>query len=332
MRTKAGIIGFAHTHACDYAGTLGQLSDVEFVGVTDEDADRGSLAADRYGVPFIEDAGELLSGADAVVVCSESRDHARFTIEALERGVHVLCEQPIATTLDDALRMVDAGNKSEAELRIAFPARYRPAVRRAKRAIENDALGRIIAVTATYHCKVPRGRFTELEAAAGGAIVDSAGGVVDLLRWMFGTEIESVYAETGPTFGDGGVESSVILTLELEGGAFATIDPNWSRGGGLPGGGEVALGITGTRGVIELDAFTPSATIFGYETGSNAQLSLDEDTKHLMLEDFLTGLRNGSPGGAKAVDGLRALEVALAARRSSRSCAPERLERTEDDG
>lgn len=319
-RTKVGIVSFAHMHAHDYASALEELGGIaEFVGVTDEDVTRGRAVAEQYGVSFMRDAEELYSAVDAVIVCTENRDHARFTVAALERGVHVLCEKPIATTLDDALRMIVAAENSDAQLRIAFPVRYLSSIRQARKAIESNTVGRVLAVNATNHGKMPEGWFLDPEAAGGGAVMDHTVHVADLLRWMLGTEIESVYAEIGSVFGDGRIDDSAILMLELANGVFATIDPSWSRGEGYPTWGDVTLQITGTEGVIEVDAFAPSTTVYDNETHSSGWLSPGEDMNSLMLEDFILGVRKGSPAGASTVDGLRTLELALAAYQSGRN-------------
>jgi UDP-N-acetylglucosamine 3-dehydrogenase len=327
VRTKVGIVSFAHMHAHNYAAALGRLGGIaEFVGIADEDGSRGRAVAEQYGVPFIRDAGELLSVADAIIVCTENKDHARFTVEALDRGVHVLCEKPIATTIDDALRMINAAQDSDAQLRVAFPVRYLSSIRQAKKAVETGMIGRVLAVNATNHGKMPDGWFLDLEAAGGGAVMDHTVHVADLLRWILNTEVESVYAEIGATFGDGQVDDSAILTLELANGVFATVDPSWSRGDGYPTWGDVTMQITGTDGVIEVDAFAPSTNIYDHGTSANEWLTPGEDMDSLMLEDFITGARNGSPAGATAVDGLRTLEVVLAAYRSSHTGQPERVE------
>jgi UDP-N-acetylglucosamine 3-dehydrogenase len=100
---RIGIVSLAHVHAYDYAVALGNLGNkAKFVGVTDEDEARGRSAANKYGVDFAAVSDRLYEDVDAVVICSENRDHARLAIDALEHGVHVLCEKPIATTASEA--------------------------------------------------------------------------------------------------------------------------------------------------------------------------------------------------------------------------------------
>jgi predicted dehydrogenase len=161
--------------------------------------------------------------------------------------------------------------------------------------------------------------------------------VADTLRWVLGAEVKSVYAEIGTFFGAGGVDDGAILTLEFEGGviaegAFATIDPSWSRGEGYPTWGDVTLRITGASGVVEVDGFARRLTTFDHERGNASWTHTGEDMNVLMLEDFLRGVAEGSPAGASGVDGLRALEVVLAAYRSAGDNEPTDVERADAQG
>ena len=337
MSVRVGIVSFAHVHAPEYAAVLSSLDSADFVGVADEEAFHGREAAERFGVRFFEDARGLCEAADAVVVCSENRNHAQDVISALGDGAHVLCEKPIATTVEDARAMIRASEDTGRQLRIAFPVRYLPAVGRAREIVRSGGIGRVLAVCGTNHGQIPGGWFLDPELAGGGAVMDHTVHVADALRWLLGTEARSVYAEVGSFFGAEGVDDGAILTLEFEGGviadgAFATIDPSWSRGEGYPTWGDVTLRITGTSGVLDVDAFAQHLTTFDREAGNASWTYTGEDMNALMLEDFLRGVAEGSPSGASGVDGLRALEIVLSAYRSAEDNELKVVERTEMPG
>jgi UDP-N-acetylglucosamine 3-dehydrogenase len=324
---RVGIVSFAHLHAASYASALNSLNGLaDFVGVSDDDEARGREAAERYGVRFLSEK-ELLSEVEAVVVCTENVGHRRAVEAAVGGRVHVLCEKPIATTVEDAGAMIRAAREAGVRLGTAFPVRYVPAIREAKREVMAGSVGRVVGISGTNHGQNPGGWFTDPELSGGGAVMDHTVHVADVLRWMFGTEVESVYAEVGGFYGSG-TDDAAILTLELANGVFATIDPSWSRGAGYPFWGDLTMTITGTRGVVDVDAFSPSLTVYKHDEPGTEQESLDEDMDRLMLGDFLRGIRDGEPRGASGVDGLRALEVALAAYRSGREKEPVSLERS----
>ena len=331
MSVRVGIVSFAHVHAAPYAGVLASLDSADFVGIADEYASRGEEAAQRFGAGFFEEARALFEAVDAVVVCSENRNHARDTIAALRSGVHVLCEKPISTTVEDARAMIRASEDAGRQLRIAFPVRYLPAVRQAREVVRSGGIGRILAVNCTNHGQIPGGWFLDPDAAGGGALMDHTVHVADALRWMLGAEAKSVYAEVGTFFGAGGIDDGAILTLEFEGGvladgAFATIDSSWSRGKGYPTWGDVTLRITGTSGVLNVDPFARRLTTFDHEAANVSWTHTGEDMNVLMLEDFLLGVAEDSPAGASGVDGLRALEIVLTAYSSGEDHEPKQVE------
>ena len=333
MSTRVGIASFAHVHAQAYAAVLRDLDEVDFVGITDGDADRGAGAAGRFGVRFFDSADSMFGEVDAVVVCSENRNHVRDVIPALEAGVHVLCEKPIATTVEDAKAMIGASRTSGSQLRIAFPVRYLPSVVRAREIVREGSLGRVLAVNGTNHGQTPGGWFLDPELAGGGAVMDHTVHLADVLRWMLDVEVKSVYAEVGSFFGATETDDAAILTLELEGGhiadgTFATIDPSWSRGDGFPTWGDVTLRISGTAGVLDVDPFARPLRTYDHKSLAPTWSYTGQDMNALMLADFLRGVAEGKPAGANALDGLRTLEVVLAAYRSAENHKPKTVHRT----
>jgi UDP-N-acetylglucosamine 3-dehydrogenase len=333
VSVSIGLVSFAHVHSPAYAAVLKDLDAADFVGITDEDAGRGAEAAGRFAVRFFDSAASLFEEVDAVVVCSENKNHARDVIPALQGGVHVLCEKPISTTVEDARAMIQASETSGSQLRTAFPVRYLPSVVRARELARGGALGRVLAVNGTNHGQIPGGWFLDPELAGGGAVMDHTVHLADILRWMLDVEVKSVYAEVDSFFGGEETDDAAILTLELEGGsiadgAFATIDPSWSRGNGYPTWGDVTLRISGTSGVLDVDPFAQPLRTFDHETGTPSWLYMGEDMNALMLADFLRGVAEDEPSGASGLDGLRTLEVVLAAYRSGEDHTPKKVERT----
>ena len=332
MSVRVGIVSFAHVHSPAYAGVLGDLAAADFVGITDEDAGRGAETAEQFGVRFFDSAASLYEEVEAVIVCSENKHHARDVIPALAGGVHVLCEKPISTTIEDAKAMIQASETSDSQLRTAFPVRYLPSIARARELVRGGALGRVLAVNGTNHGQIPGGWFLDPELAGGGAVMDHTVHLADVLRWMLDVEVRRVYAEVDSYFGAEGTDDAAILTLELEGGsfadgAFATIDPSWSRGDGYPTWGDVTLRIAGTSGVLDVDPFAQPLRTFDHETGTPSWSYTGEDMNALMLADFLRGVEEGVPAGASGLDGLRTLEIVLAAYRSGEDHKPKEVER-----
>src|SRR4051812_38859027 len=148
-KLRVGVISFAHVHASGVAATLRSLDQVDFVGIHDEDASRGRAAAVEFAVPWHETLGALLDTSEAVIVTSTNADHRRYAEAAASRGVHVLSEKPLATTIPDAHAMIDACARAGVQLGVAFPVRSSPAVIALREAIAGGQLGAVRAVRAT---------------------------------------------------------------------------------------------------------------------------------------------------------------------------------------
>jgi UDP-N-acetylglucosamine 3-dehydrogenase len=336
MSVRVGMMSFAHVHAPAYAAVLGDLEQADFVGLADAAPNRGREAAGRFGVRYFEDADSLFEEVDAVVVCSENKNHARDAIPALRAGVHVLCEKPISTTVDDARAIISASEDSGSQFRTAFPVRYLPSIVRAREIAREGSLGRILAINGTNHGQIPGGWFLDPDLAGGGAVMDHTVHLADVLRWMLDVEVRSVYAEVDSFFGATGTDDAAILTLELEcgpfaDGIFATIDPSWSRGEGYPTWGDVTMRIAGTTGVLDVDPFARPLRTFDHRSHAPSWAYTGEDMNELMLADFLRGVAEDDPTGASGLDGLRALEIVLAAYASGEDHEPRRVERTPEN-
>lgn len=125
---RTGVVGAGHLgyhHARNYAA----LEDATLVGVADIDETNRCRVEMDFGVPAVESAGELLAmGVEAVSVATPTTTHAEVVLELLEAGVHVLVEKPIATSLEEAQRMVDTARERNVLLQVGHIERFNGAV------------------------------------------------------------------------------------------------------------------------------------------------------------------------------------------------------------
>lgn len=317
---KIGIMSFAHMHAFGYAKLLLDHPDVALTAIWDDDAERGTKAADQYHSTFYPNINDFLAlPLDGVVICSENSKHRDHVIQAAEAGKHILCEKPIATEIQDAKEMIEACDRHHVILQIAFPVRFVPAIRRARTIIQSGKLGDILAVKATNHGQMPGGWFIDKELSGGGAATDHIVHVMDIIRWTLQTEVKNVYAELDTRFYDIDVEDCGTVSLELESGAIATIDPSWSRPKTFPMWGDVTLEFIGTKGTLAVDAFKQSTVYYNDQAGSVQYLPWGDDMDKGLIEDFVHTVKTGSKPAITGEDGLRTLEVVKAAYDSNTS-------------
>lgn len=310
---KVGILSFAHMHAYSYAQALNTILGVKFVGIWDDDLERGRTAAEQFDTVLYSRPEDLFNEVDGVIVCSENSRHLELTLLAAEYKKHVLCEKPIATTLKDAHRMIEACRDAEVHLEIAFPCRFHPAAAKLRDAIRAGYFGEILAVRGTNHGKRPDGWFLEKDQAGGGAILDHTVHVVDLLRWFLGKEVTQVYAEAGTLLHDVDVEDCGLLSMEIGDRVIATLDTSWSRPAAFPTWGDVTLEIVGTQGTGYLDLFAQNIVVYEQTEITTRYENWGSDADNHLVKNFIQSIRGTEEPLASGWDGLKALEVALSA-------------------
>ncbi len=322
---RIGILSAAHMHAVSYAQSLAAHPDVTFIGIADPDEARGRALAGSVGTAYFAAAEALLeTGLDGVVVTSENVHHRALTELSAASGVRaVLCEKPLATTTEDARAMIAACAAQNVSLATAFPCRYSPAFRRLREQVLAGAIGDVLAIRGTNRGRAPSGWFTDLSLSGGGAVIDHTVHVADLNRVLLGREATDVYAEISNGFAHGDFDDTGFLTIGYEGGVFATLDTSWSRPKTYPTWGDVTMQVVGTGGVLEMDMFGQSLIHYDDRAGQVTWPYWGSGTDEGLVADFVR-LASGedAPDLATGEDGLRALEVALAAYRSADAGQP----------
>ena len=169
---------------------------VDWAGIGSDNRDRAAAAARVSGASESGTVGDILSaGIDAVVIAGSSDDHATQIIRAIDHRVPILCEKPIATTLNDALRVTKAAHESGVELMIGFQRRFDVAFAAARDRIRSGDLGTLYLLRLLSHDRVPP--TPAFEKSSGGIVQDLMVHDFDLVRWLTNDEILSVYAIGG---------------------------------------------------------------------------------------------------------------------------------------
>ena len=314
---RVGLVSFAHVHAPGLAKTLGALEQVEFTGIHDDAEDRGRSAASAYGAKWHPTLEGLLEASEAVVIASTNVDHRRYTEAAAKARVHVFCEKPLATTTADAKAMIDACHSAGVQLGTAFPVRSSPAVMALREGIVAGTLGRIRAVRATNPGQYPGSWFGDKRLAGGGAAMDHTVHAADAIRWLLADEFTHVHAELGSFIYGLDVEDCGVLTCDLAGGAFVSIDCSWSRPQSFPTWGGVTLHVVGEKATVDIDVFRQALTHYDDTAGRTRLLGWGDDLTARMVGGFVDAIVAGRPVPIDGQDGLRALEVVIAAYRSA---------------
>ncbi len=325
---RVGILSFAHVHAAAYAHALNDIAGATLADIWDDQVARGRQAATSYSTTFFADLEQLLSSVDTVIVASENVRHKELVLAAAAAGVPVLCEKPLATTVEDGLAMIRACAAAGVQLGTAFPVRYSAPVRSLRAAVQSGMLGETLMIRATNRGTYPGGWFGQRELAGGGAIMDHTVHVADLLRWIWRRECVEVYAEVATRHHALEVDDCGLLLITMEDGLFASLDPSWSRPvDAFPTWGDVTLEVTGTLGTAAIDVFAQNIEFYSNQRGRTEWRNWGDNLNRLMIADWLSAVRTNAPASITGEDGLRAVEVALAAYRSAEANAPVQLSR-----
>lgn len=181
--------------------------------------------AKKYGVDKAYDSYEALlddSDIDAVYIPARGDLHARWTIAAAEAGKHVLCEKPLARTVAEAERMVDACEQAGIVLQEAFMWRHHPRAHRAKELLQDGAIGPLRFVIASFSFDIDRSDWRMDPDKGGGAMWDIGCYGVNAARFFTGSEPTDIHARAH--WADSGVDMSMQIALTFPGDVLANID------------------------------------------------------------------------------------------------------------
>jgi 1,5-anhydro-D-fructose reductase (1,5-anhydro-D-mannitol-forming) len=331
-KLKVAVLSFAHPHAIGYCKRLAARGDIDLVA-TDPDgatagdpAPRGAELAEQLGVRYLATYEDAIAwGPDAVIVAAENVRHRRLVELAAAAGAHILCEKPLATTVEDARAMVSAAESAGVTLMTAYPVRFASSFQDAVARVRAGQLGEIVGVKGTNNGKVPRERswFTDPALSGGGALVDHVVHCADLLDELLGSVPDTVravsnrmlHADSGV-----GVETGGLVTAVYPGGVVATIDCSWSVPDNAATWGGLTLQITGTKGTLTVSPFVQH--VRGYDDDGQVWVGVGDDLDAAMLAEFLDAVREGRPAIPDGQVGVRTLRIVEAAQRSVRTGQP----------
>lgn len=248
-KLRMGIIGVGGIAQGRHIPAFQKLSDdVKITAISDVNLERAQHVAKENDIEFVfEDYQEVFKHVDAVTICTPNKFHAEMTIAALEHGVHVLCEKPMAMTTAEAKAMLRIAKHTNKVLAIAYHYRFMKEALAAKTFIQENEIGQpfVARVKALRRRKVPGwGVFTNMELQGGGSLIDYGCHLLDLSLWLLGNE--NVIEVTGTTYNrlskmpnqvnqwgsynheTFNVDDHVTAYLKLENGASMLFETSWA--------------------------------------------------------------------------------------------------------
>ena len=301
MKLRIGIAGAGYAGGV-HAENLRRDQRVEISAIFDVDPAR------RSGIPTAS-FHELLDCSDAIYITAPNTRHVELALEALVAGKHVFCEKPLATTLEDARRILDAASRTRTVFQVGHNRRFAPVYKRLKELL-------IQCPPHTAHIKMNRGEllkpaWTGDDSVTGGFLYETPIHMFDMMRFQFG-EIAAIDARlSGP--------NDFSMLIEFVSGMYATFVTSADAGWFFPYERVEVFGQYATIETAEIESL-------GYRLGLDAETVTEdfrpipiavrfgfEEEDRLFVDAALTG---GTPP-VSAFDGYRAVELVCACYRSA---------------
>ena len=268
--------------------------------------------------------------ADVVVLATPSGLHPRQAMQAAAAGRHVLSEKPMATKFDEGMSMVRACRDAGVKLFVVKQNRLNPTMQLLKGAIEQGRFGRMVMCTVNVFWTRPQSYYDEAPWRGrwdmdGGAFLNQASHYVDMVDWLIGP-VDSVHAYTATLARDIEAEDTGVMGLRLRSGALASINVTMLTHGRNFEGSITLLGERGTvriGGVAvnqiqhwEFDDVRPEDAQI--QAANYAAPSVYGPGHPLYYDNVIRTLRGEGHAEVDGYEGLRSLEVIIAAYRSAR--------------
>jgi len=296
---RVGVVGVG-IMGSNHARVLTQLPNVELVGVADPDARQCASVAQAIGCRGVDDVEALIAlGVDAVTISAPTHLHHDVTMACIAKGVHVMVEKPVASTVEEGHRMVEAARAAGVTLMVGHVERFNPAVEAIKAAIRGED---ILSISITRVGPFPP-RMSNV-----GVVIDLAVHDIDLIRWFTGSDIVDVQPQIRSAIAER--EDIALLQFRTASGVLAQINTNWltpfkARSVTVATREKYVTGDLITRQVTECFGFRPDGSY------SMRHLSVAHtEPLRAELQGFVNAVRSGTRPPVTGEEAVASLEIA----------------------
>ncbi|MDF0727275.1 Gfo/Idh/MocA family oxidoreductase [Cytobacillus sp. S13-E01] len=336
QKLRMGIIGVGGIAQTRHIPTFIKINDkVTINAISDLNEATAKSVAENYNISKVySNYRDMFQEVDAVTICTPNKFHAEMTIAALEAGLHVFCEKPMAITPEECQAMINASEKSGKVLAIAYHYRFMRESQAAKKAVLENEIGRplVARVKALRRRKVPGwGVFTNKELQGGGSLIDYGCHFLDLSLWLLGnpTPVEVI----GTTYNKLSkmpnqvnlwgsfdhktfeVDDHVTAYIRFENGSSMLFETSWSAN---IKGDEECVSISGETGGVDLFPFHLNQAKHGMLLNSNAEwVPGDEDPSYPQGLNFINSCLGLEELVVKPMEALQVSQIISAIYKSS---------------
>ena len=333
---RIGIIGCGKIAQVRHIPEYAENPDAELYGFFSPNQQRAREQAEKYGGRVYASAEALLADPeiDAVSVCAANYAHAELSIKALKAGKHVLCEKPMATTLEDCEAMVNTPRECGRFLMIGHNQRLAKAHAEAKRLIDSGIIGTVLSFRTAFGHGGPEtwsispGRdvwFFDKKKAAMGAMADLGVHKTDLIQFLTGQKVVRTTARLltlDKRDGSGeliGVDDNAVCIYEMSGGVVGTMTASWT----YYGAEDNSTVLYGTKGIMRIYDDPAHSIAVTLADGSRQFFDVeqiqtnDNQTRSGVIDLFVDCLKTNTPPQISGEEALYAMRAVFASIESS---------------
>lgn len=325
-----GCIGLGRMGSIFTHHLSGRVPGAKLVAVADPAPGLAERTAAELGVPrWFEDYRELLAvpDVDAVVIATPASTHADVIAATAAAGRPIFCEKPLALTLLECDRAIQAVERTGVPCQIGFMRRFDAGYARAKRLIDEGRIGDPITFKAVGRDPMmPRLDYARPEVS-GGLIVDMATHDFDMARWLMGSQVTRVFTEGGTLVFDDlnsvGDFDNAIINLKFASGALGNVEVSRNAVYGY----DVRTEVLGSQGAVMIGTLQQTPALLLTREGGQHDvvtyiMERFGDAYLAEIRQFVDVVRGMPATGPTIYDGRSATEIALAATRSYRGGQP----------
>src|SRR6478735_5007463 len=297
---RVGVVGvgvMGSNHARVFAGLPG----TELVGVADPDRKQADFVARTLGCVAVSDVNELLErDVDAITIAAPTHLHRDIALACIARGVHVMVEKPIASSVEEGREIINVARRAGVTLMVGHVERFNPAVEAIKEAIRGED---ILSIAITRVGPFPP-RMSNV-----GVVIDLAVHDIDLIRWFTDSDIIEVQPQLSSAVAER--EDIALLQFRTASGVLAHINTNWltpfkARNVTVATRGKYVMGDLLTRQVTECFGFQPDGSY------SMRHLSVGHaEPLRAEMQSFVEAIRDGKEPAVTGQEAVASLEIAI---------------------
>ncbi|NMB00061.1 MAG: Gfo/Idh/MocA family oxidoreductase [Firmicutes bacterium] len=330
---RVGVIGCGKIAQVRHIPEYAANENAKLIAYYDQTQKRAEEVARKYGGIVYRSYRELLANKDidVVSVCVANQLHAQVTVDALHAGKHVLCEKPMATTMEDCYAMVSAAEQTGKKLIIGHNQLLTAAHKRAKQLVDDGLLGELLTFRTTFGHGGPESWsidpgpgtwFFNKEAAGLGAMADLGVHKTYLIQYLTGqrvVEVTSKFATLHKKDAAGQpiqVEDNALVIYTMENGIMGTMTASWT----YYGAEDNSTVLYGTKGIMRIYDDPKYSLVVKLKDGETIYYELESiqtnerQTSSGVIDEFVGSIMQNKDtelSGKRALDSMRAIFAAV---------------------